>query len=295
MKTAILDFNSIANATFFTLENNEMKCEFINDILDEWKIRIFNTIKKNILRHSPNEFIIACDSSSWRKKFFKFYKAKRKQIRDEANLDYQAFIDALCKITEEITDNFPYKVIKIHGCEADDIIAVLSLSLQQVREEIVIISADKDFKQLVSNKVKLYNHKENDFVKCENPKRFLIEHIFKGDTSDGIPNFLSDDDVFIVDGKRQKPCGPKKIEKILEQGIREFFSENPQFKKNYYRNKKLIELSLNTIPQKLWDSILETYKKMENKPFDAMKIMLYFSRNGMTDHSSNIKQFKLKK
>jgi hypothetical protein len=36
-----------------------------------------------------------------------------------------------------------------------------------------------------------------------------FEHIIKGDATDGIPNILSADDTFAVDGKRQKPLAAK--------------------------------------------------------------------------------------
>ena len=36
------------------------------------------------------------------------------------------------------------------------------------------------------------------------PKQVLMEHIISGDKGDGVPNILSDDDVF-TEGKRQRP------------------------------------------------------------------------------------------
>ena len=39
-----------------------------------------------------------------------------------------------------------------------------------------------------------------------------MEHILKGDAGDGVPNVLSDDDVFINDDKRQTPLSKKKME-----------------------------------------------------------------------------------
>jgi len=39
-------------------------------------------------------------------------------------------------------------------------------------------------------------------VNGENPGGFLKEHIFKGDTGDGVPNVLSPDNTF-TDGLRQ--------------------------------------------------------------------------------------------
>ena len=45
----------------------------------------------------------------------------------------------------------------------------------------------------------------------ENAVTFLREQIIKGDRSDGVPNILSDDDIFLRD-ERQKPINKKRLE-----------------------------------------------------------------------------------
>jgi hypothetical protein len=68
-----------------------------------------------------------------------------------------------------------------------------------------------------------------------------MEHIFKGDSGDGVPNILSPDNTF-VDSIRQSPVTKKKMDAWLE-GIDNLESVmDPDTYRNYVRNKKLIDL-----------------------------------------------------
>ena len=71
-------------------------------------------------------------------------------------------------------------------------------------EDILIISSDKDFQQLQSfGNIKQYSPAHREYLVCENPEWYLSNHIIRGDSSDGIPNILSDDDTFINPDKKQ--------------------------------------------------------------------------------------------
>ena len=61
----------------------------------------------------------------------------------------------------------------------------------------------------------------------------------RGDSSDGIPNFLSSDNC-IVDKIRQKPLSKKKVESWLGESPVDFCNEEQL--RNYHRNMKLIDL-----------------------------------------------------
>ena len=51
------------------------------------------------------------------------------------------------------------------------------------------------------------------WVKHNDPHKYLIEHIAKGDRGDGVPNMLSKDDVFVT-GERQKPMRTKYLDTL---------------------------------------------------------------------------------
>ena len=72
----------------------------------------------------------------------------------------------------------------------------------------------KTFIQFTIRYVQQYNPVLSKFVGTgETPSIYIKEHILKGDRSDGVPNVLSDDNVF-VEGRRQRPLSKKKIDSL---------------------------------------------------------------------------------
>ena len=213
------------------------------------------------------DMVIACDSGNvWRRQAFPNYKAGRKETREKSEHDWVMIFDLLSKVKNEIKEFLPYKVIEVESVEADDIIAVLC---RRTNEKVLILSGDKDFIQLHNDRIKQYNPVLNKFVgQGENPSLYIREHILKGDRSDGIPNVLSDDNVFI-EGRRQRPLSKKKIEAWCNE-IVPTFSEEEQ--KNYNRNKTLIDL--NCIPKEFEDKINREFENFEVATRD--KILGYF-------------------
>ena len=185
------------------------------------------------------ELVLCCDGRhSWRREHFPQYKAARKTNRDADNRDWSQIFGCLDTIKSELKEFFPYKYIQIDEAEADDIIGVLSR--EAGTEKVMIISGDKDFIQLqVHKNVKQYSPITKKLVTTKNPYNYLKEHIMRGDSSDGIPNFLSSDNC-IVDKIRQKPLSKKKVESWLGESPVDFCTEEQL--RNYHRNMKLIDL-----------------------------------------------------
>ena len=218
-------------------------------------------------RKEYGQMVIACDSGNvWRRQAFPNYKAGRKANREKSEHDWTMIFDLLSKVKNEIKQFLPYKVIEVESVEADDIIAVLC---RRTNEKVLILSGDKDFIQLHNDRIKQYNPVLNKFVgQGENPSLYIREHILKGDRSDGIPNVLSDDNVFI-EGRRQRPLSKKKIEAWCNEIVPTF---NEEQQKNYDRNKTLIDL--NCVPKELEDKINREFENFEVATRD--KILGYF-------------------
>tara|TARA_A100001015_G_scaffold160662_1_gene178559 strand:- start:1166 stop:2002 length:837 start_codon:yes stop_codon:yes gene_type:complete len=241
---------------------------------------VLNSLRAHNKKFSKDygDMVIACDSKNvWRREFFPNYKAGRKANREKSDHDWNAIFTMLGNIRNEIRENLPYKVLELETAEADDIIAALVRRVQNRvspnhLKKILILSGDKDFIQLHNEFVKQYNPVLNKYVgKDENPALYIKEHILKGDRSDGIPNVLSDDDVFI-EGRRQKPLSRKKIDSWLEEVLMTMTEEE---EKNYNRNRKLIDL--NCIPQELEDKINNEFDNVKVATRD--KILNYFIKN----------------
>ena len=226
-------------------------------------------------RKEYGEMVIACDSKNvWRREVFPNYKAGRKATREKSEHDWDTIFSMLHTIKDEIRSFLPYKVIELETAEADDIIATLVKRTQNEvgpnhKKKVLILSGDKDFIQLHGPNVKQYNPVLNKFVgKGEDPTIYIKEHILKGDRSDGIPNVLSDDNVFI-EGRRQRPLSKKKIESWVNEVFMTFTEEE---QKNYNRNRQLIDLSC--IPPELEEKIINEF--IDVKVASRDKILNYF-------------------
>jgi 5'-3' exonuclease len=184
------------------------------------------------------ELVLCCDGRhSWRREHFPQYKAARKTNRDADSRDWTQIFGCLDTIKSELKEFFPYKYIEIDDAEADDIIGFLAKTQD---ERIMIISGDKDFIQLqVRDNVDQYSPITKKIVYNANPAKYLKEHILRGDSSDGVPNFLSADNS-IVDKIRQTPITKKKVELWVDQEPEDFC--NKEQLRNYHRNMKLIDL-----------------------------------------------------
>ena len=233
-------------------------------------------------RKQYGEMVIACDSGNvWRRDIFPNYKAGRKANREKSEHDWEYIFDLLSKVKNEIKQFLPYKVIEVESVEADDIIAVLC---KRTNEKVLILSGDKDFIQLHKDRIKQYNPVLNKFVgQGENPSLYIREHILKGDRSDGIPNVLSDDNVFI-EGRRQRPLSKKKIEAWCNEIVPTF---NEEEQKNYDRNRKLIDLSC--LPKEIEDKINNEFNDVKVATRD--KILGYFINKKLKTLIESIDEF----
>ena len=272
----IVDLNQIMISNLMVQINGKNA-----EILSEDLVRhmVLNSLRAHNkkFRKEYGEMVIACDSGNvWRKQIFPNYKAGRKANREKSEHDWDAIFNMLATIKNEIKTFMPYKVMEVESCEADDIIATLikkvkNMIIPEHKKKILILSGDKDFIQLHGPNVRQYNPVLNKFVgKGEDPVIYIREHILKGDRSDGIPNVLSDDNVFI-EGRRQKPLSKKKLNNWVNDV---FFYTNftEEEEKNYNRNRKLIDLS--SIPQEIEDKINNEFNDVKVASRD--KILGYF-------------------
>tara|TARA_R110002096_G_scaffold137295_4_gene290624 strand:+ start:5437 stop:6288 length:852 start_codon:yes stop_codon:yes gene_type:complete len=269
----ILDFNGIAMGNIIV---NSKHGELNEDTI---RHMILNSIRMYVKKHKAQygQVVIACDGGSWRRDVFPQYKWARRNNRKESKLDFDMVFSALNKVREEIAVNMPYKVVYIRNVEADDIIGVLVEQTQEFgqMEDVMIISADKDFIQLQKyNNVKQYSPMTKKFIVDPNPVSYLFEHVLKGDGSDGIPNVLSGDDTF-VESIRQSPMTKKKIQSYIDnvENLEEFMGQ--EIYRNYKRNQLLVDLTY--IPEAIKKDIIDTSESVKVPP--RMKILNYFIKN----------------
>jgi len=254
----LVDFSAIAVANIAVQKLNE-----------EGMIRhmILNTLRMYRQKYYDKygELVLACDGpNNWRKTYYPQYKANRRKGREESTFDWDTAFTIMNKVREEIRENFPYKVLHIDGCEADDIIATLVEHTNEsfgAYEDIMIVSGDKDFVQLQKyDNVSQFSPVQKKSIVEKNPRVFLVEQIMRGDASDGIPNVLSGDDVF-VNGERQTPLSQKKMNAMIADLDEGELLYAASWYRNYCRNQKLIDLS--QTPEDLKTTIVKEYEAQD--------------------------------
>ena len=300
----LVDMNQIAIASaMMQLRLSE------NSELDENMIRhmILNTLRNYRNQYGPNSVydgtrssnmytyygeLVLCydDKKNWRKDYFPNYKFSRKKSRKESEHDWNEIFNVLNKIKEELIRYFPYKVIQVDSAEADDIIGSVVFHwapyFQETQERIMIISSDKDFAQLHKYEyVDQHSPIAKMLITFSSGDKYIKEHILKGDRSDGVPNILSGDDVF-VEGLRQKPLSKKKISDWLDMNPEDFCDEN--MLRNYQRNEKLI--SLKHMPLEIMQSCWKEFNKGTNE-ISRKKLFDFFVDNKLNELIDDIGDF----
>lgn len=269
----LVDFSGIAIATIA-----------VNKVNDESMLRhmILNSLRmyNKKFKDKYGQMVLACDSSSWRRDYFPQYKANRRSGRDESDFDWAEAFRIMHQVKDEIKENFPYKVIHIDKCEADDIIATMVEHTQQFGqyEEVMIVSSDHDFKQLQKyDNVKQFSPMTKKFVEETHPRQNLQLKILTGDAGDGIPNVLSHDDTF-VNGDRQTPLSKKKKEAILEDLAEGELLYAASWYRNYCRNKTLIDLT--ETPDRLKNKIISEFNSQDQWKNKGL-VLPYLINNNM--------------
>lgn len=304
----VIDYNQLAIAAVMAEaygSEQEIDWNFCRHIILN-SIRMYHTRHRN----KYGQTIIACDgANNWRKRVFPQYKAARKKNRDESPIDWDMLYNVLHSVRKDLRDHFPFRVIHVEGVEADDIIGMLAFQAVKVQTPLMIVSGDKDFQQLQQKEddflpgstpkyVLQYAPAKKEEIVCEDPDEFLAIHILKGDSGDGIPNVLSPDDVFLLEGVRQSPVSAKMKSEWMDHWINgqlddSFFAEYErgnvwqstkkkgvdvhEIKRNYERNRQLIDLRM--IPKELKASIAEAVVEPPRGNFES--VMMYFGENDM--------------
>jgi len=283
----IVDLSQTMISTFMATIGNHTNIPVEEDLL---RHMVLNAIRSyNVkFRKEYGQMIIACDDRrSWRKELFPYYKANRHKDREESEIDWNTVFEVLNKVRDELKEYFPYKVIHIDRAEADDIIGTLVHENGNTLEKIMIVSGDKDFRQLqMYTNVKQYDPTRKKYIEERDPDRFLREHILRGDRGDGVPNFLSQDDSLVLK-LRQKSLMEKKVDQWVNQNPEEFCDE--VMLKYYNRNKQMVDLSL--VPDDIKLSINQEYATQQEVKKNRTVLFNYFIEHKLKNLIDNIEEF----
>ncbi|HYM93469.1 MAG TPA: 5'-3' exonuclease H3TH domain-containing protein, partial [Chitinophagaceae bacterium] len=109
-----------------------------------------NTLVDLINNQKPSHMAVCFDTAAPTERHTDF--ADYKANRQEAPEDILASIPDIKKIIL----GFNVPIIEVDGYEADDVIGTLSKQAAKAGYEVYMVTPDKDYGQLVSNKIKIY-------------------------------------------------------------------------------------------------------------------------------------------
>jgi 5'-3' exonuclease len=171
---------------------------------------MFNSIKKAWQDFDGKHVVFCLEGRSWRKSFYKPYKANRAETRAAMTVkeeeEDKLFWETFDAFKDFVTEKSNCTVLQHPQLEADDLIG--GFIQMHPSSQHVIISSDSDFYQLLSPTVRQYNgiseethtingilDKKGNIVKdnktgepkaVPNPEWLLFEKCIRGDTSDNV-------------------------------------------------------------------------------------------------------------
>ena len=284
----LLDLNQVMIANLM-IQLQGGKADLQEDLI---RHMVLNSIRMYRQKFKEYGELVICadDKNYWRKDVFPYYKAHRKADREKSDLDWKMIFETLNKVKGEIKEYFPYRVIQVERAEADDVIGTLVSRFGVYlnngdAEKILILSGDKDFGQLQKySNVEQFSPVTKKWVRVPDPRRFLREHIMKGDRGDGIPNFLSHDSC-IVAKERQKPLASKKLNSWVDLEPEDFCNE--EMLRNYKRNEQLVDLDC--VPDNIISEVNRQYDEYVLP--ERRGLLNYFIKNRLKLLTDSIGEF----
>ncbi len=293
-KLFLVDGSSLIYRAFFALPRLTTKKGFPTNAI----YGFVNMLRKLIKNENPEYLVVAFDvkGPTIRHKLFKEYKAQRPPMPDELQMQIPYIKEILKALNIPIFEEQNY--------EADDVLGSLAKKASQKNFISILVTGDKDFFQLVNDKVIVFNPvKEKYFDRREieayfgiKPEQITDILALQGDQSDNIPG---------IPGIGEKTARAlikefgsidnliKNIDKIEKDKIKEKIKENLEllkisknlaiirtdleieFNPERFRLKKPDYSKLIDLFQKLeFTSLLEEYLKEIEKPKKDYKIIL---------------------
>ena len=217
---------------------------YMESILKLVKKKIFNNSTIIFCMDSPKENL-------WRTQLSSTYKGDRADLSLKHDFKqvfaytYNTMIPNIIKLNPIIHK------MRIDEMEADDIIAIITMYMEQEHSDIPIylLSGDADFLQLGRPNVIFINFKTKTplMLTKEEAYKALQDKIILGDVSDNIPGIFPQ-------GKRIK----KKLILESDENLKEYLNKNPEAKIIYEKNTKLIDFKC--IPKKFINKAQKEFK-----------------------------------
>lgn len=193
----LVDGYALIYRAFFALISRPLTTSKGENTSASWGIA--NFLQRLITKHQPEYLGWVHDSGlSFRHERYPAYKATREKLTEELQSDFDSGMERI----REIVDAYRIPILTLPGYEADDVIGTLVAKSVDAGVNVVVVSGDKDFQQLVKPGVWLLNpgrggpaNVEEHWVGMENAEErlgvapeFVTDYLaLVGDSSDNIP------------------------------------------------------------------------------------------------------------
>jgi DNA polymerase-1 len=193
----LIDGYALVYRAFFALLSRPLTTSRGENTSAAWGV--VNFLERLLERYRPDYIAWIHDSGlSFRHEVYSEYKATREKLGAELQADFDTGLERI----EQLLAAYRIPLLTVPGYEADDVIGTLALKALQRGVNVVIVSGDKDFQQLVRPGIWLLNPGrggpagiEEQWIAAENAaQRFGVpaERVtdflaLVGDTSDNVP------------------------------------------------------------------------------------------------------------
>ncbi len=193
----LIDGYALIYRAFFALMTRPLTTSRGENTSAAWGIA--NFLKRLLATHKPELLGWIHDSgATFRDDLYPEYKATREKLTDELQADFDIGLERITQLLAA----YSIPVMAVSGFEADDVIGTLAKKGVDAGYNVVIVSGDKDFQQLVRPGVWLLNpgrggpaSVEEQWVGVENgsdrlgvpPERVVDYLALVGDSSDNVP------------------------------------------------------------------------------------------------------------
>lgn len=255
-KLFLVDGYALIYRAFFALISRPLTTKRGENTSAAWGI--VNFIQRLMTTHHPDYLGWVHDSGlSFRHERYPAYKATREKLSEELQSDFDRGMERI----SQILDASRISILSLPGFEADDVIGTLAKQGVEAGLNVIVVSGDKDFQQLVRPGIWLLNpgrggpaSVEESWVGVENgsdrlgvPPVHVTDYLaMVGDSSDNVPG---------VKGIGEKTAQELvasfgTIENILAHA-HELTKKRPREALEMYREEALLSKELVTIRQDL--------------------------------------------
>lgn len=242
----IVDGNSFMHRSYHAIPPLKNKNGFITNAMTG----TLNMVNSLLNKFQPENLVVAFDigGSKYRKELFEDYKGNRPKMEDDLRKQFP--------VVKNCLKEMGIKLLEVKDVEADDSMAALAKKASNMGYTAVLVTSDKDLRQMVSENILMLDTKEAE----KNPEPYGIQGVFDregvypnkmieklalmGDKADNIPGIEGIGDktaIKLINKYKNADLIFDNLEQ--EKGALKEKLENG--KNNYFLSKKLVTIDTN--------------------------------------------------